>query len=104
MKVLKKYEILNSEGPIMILNKHSDHWSVTVHGSRVHAVVNPYEMLSFLTADGLIEIDSKTYRFNDYSVNEKLDFESYIDLVQTLWKEHKSLREKDKDYDAKYHN
>jgi len=42
MKVLKRYEILNSEGPIMILNKHKDHWSLSFNGTRVHTIVDPY--------------------------------------------------------------
>ena len=102
MKVLKKYEILNSEGPVMILNKHTDHWSVSFNGSRIHTVIEPYEMLTFLTANGTITSEDKTYRFGDYPQDMKMSFSNFNALVEILWEDHKSLCKNNEEYSKKY--
>ena len=102
MKVLKKYEILNSEGPIMLLKKHKDHWSLTFHGTRIHTVVDPAEMISFLTACSLISTEKKTYRYDDYSEGEKMRTEDLANLLKDLLEDHNDRCDSDEEYFNKY--
>ena len=102
MKVLKRYEILNSEGPIMVLNKHSDHWSLAFHGTRVHTIVDPSEMIAFLLSNGEITNDEKTYVYSNYSEGEKMDSLKLTTLLKELLDDHQNRWVNDEEYYNKY--
>lgn len=102
MKVLKKYEILNSEGPIMTLNKHENHWSLEFYGTRVCTIVDPYVMTSFLISDGEITANDKTYVYSNYSIGERMKPEDEKILLKELLEDHLDMWENNEEYFNKY--
>jgi hypothetical protein len=89
MKVIKKYEILNSEGPIMILHEHSDHLSMEFNGSRVHTIVEPREVLAFLLGKGSITNEDRVYHIDNYTEGEIMQPEKMSELIKNMWEKDK---------------
>lgn len=102
MKVLKKYDILNSEGPIMTLNKYENHWSLAFHGTRVCTIVDPYAMILFLISDREIIANDKTYVYSNYSIGERMKPKDEKILLKKLLEDHLDRWETDEEYFNKY--
>lgn len=48
MKILKSFELLNSEGPILKIEKRENHWAYSFHDTDIRVISNTEEILSFI--------------------------------------------------------
>ena len=103
MKAIRQYTILNSEGPVMTFNRFTDHWSASFDGTRVHTIIEPIEMLEFLTGNGVISSDKKSYRYNDFPTDMRMNTVKLGLLLETLREEHNKLCISNKGYYDKHY-
>lgn len=83
MKIEKSFELLNSEGPIIKIEKIQGNWHYKFNGSRQHHITTAKEILSAIWNNDYI-IDhstSKFYRLSDYPISMKGDDQKYYEEI-----------------------
>ena len=82
MKLQKSFDLLNSEGPLVQIQKIGELWHWKFHTSNISTVTSTREILDFIS--GNIDIkdhNGKTYRWNDYGMSMKGDTPEYIQKI-----------------------
>jgi hypothetical protein len=101
MKIEKSFELLNSEGPIIKIEKIQGNWHYKFNGSRQHHITTAKEILSAIWNNSWI-IDyngNKNYRLGDYPISMKGDDPKYYDeIVKYLIEEETEKMCKDPNY------
>lgn len=90
MKIEKTFELLNSEGPIIKIEKIDGHWHYKFHGSRGHTITTPKEILDVIWNNKAIVDTNKgeIYFLNDYPISMKGDDPKYYaSIIEYILKE-----------------
>lgn len=93
-----KIELLNFEGPFLILQKIGDHWSFKFHDTLIATIVEPREILDILSGRKPILHNSKLYFYNSYSPESKPNVDAMLSLVTMLTHEEMDRCKNDKEY------
>ncbi len=87
MKIEKTFDLLNSEGGIIKIQKIDGFWHYKFHKTQGHTITNPKEILDSIL-NGKVIIDrqaGKSYFLNEYPLSMKGDNpEYYQSIVKTL--------------------
>ena len=98
--IVKSYELLNSEGPIVIIQKDSQYWHWKFFGCNELVITTPKEILNFIS--GLTTItDPKgtVYDWKEHEMGMKGDNPEYIKrIVNDLIQDELFLCNNDPDY------
>jgi hypothetical protein len=83
MKIQKSFELLNSEGPIIKIEKIQGNWHYKFDGSRQHHITTPKEILSAIWNNDYIidHTTNKNYRLGDYPISMKGDDPKYYEEI-----------------------
>lgn len=93
-----KIELLNFEGPFLILQKIKEHWSFVFNDSKIAMIVEPREILDFLSGRKPIVSNNKMHFYNSYSHESKPNEEKMLSLVTMLTNEEMERCKTDKEY------
>lgn len=93
-----KIDLLNFEGPFLILQKIKDHWSFKFHNNRIESITNTREILDFISGKKPLANEGKLYFFNSYSHEAKPKEDKMLDLVSRLLREEEERCKTDKEY------
>jgi hypothetical protein len=93
-----KIELLNFEGPFLILQKIGDHWSFKFHDNNIATIVEPREILDILSGRKPIMHNNRLYFYNSYSHESKPNQEEMLKLVTKLTAEEMDRCKNDKEY------
>lgn len=83
LKIVKSFDLLNSEGPIIKIEQIQGNWHYKFHDSRYHSITTAKEILSAMCNDDLI-IDyntNKSYRLGEYPISMKGDDPKYYEEI-----------------------
>jgi hypothetical protein len=101
MKIEKSFELLNSEGPIIVIEKIDGYWHYKFNSSRGRTVTTIKEILNAIWNNVPIidEQARKTYVLGNYPLSMKGDTPSYYeDIAEYLLKEELDKCKKNIDY------
>jgi hypothetical protein len=93
-----KIDLLNFEGPFLILQKIKDHWSFKFHNNRIELITNTREILDFISGKKPLVNEGKLHFFNSYSHEAKPKEDKMLDLVNRLLREEMERCKTDKEY------
>lgn len=98
MKPSFNIELLNFEGPFLILQKIGDHWSFKFHDNKIATIVQPREILDIISGKKPIMHNNRLHFFNSYSHESKPNPDEMLKLVTKLTNEEMELCKNDKEY------
>lgn len=105
MKIEKSFELLNSEGPIIKIEKIQGNWHYKFNGSRQHHITTAREILSAIWNNAWIidHTGKKTYQLGNYPISMKGDDpKHYEEIVKYLVNEETEKMRKDPNYLKNY--
>jgi hypothetical protein len=81
-KITKSYELLNSEGPIIQIQKIKDRWHWKFYNSKVQVVTTTKEILDFICGLSVLKDPrGNTYIWTDYPSSMKGGSPEYIQKI-----------------------
>lgn len=97
MKVEKSFDLLNSEGSIIKIQKIEGYWHYLFHGSRHHHITTVKEILSSIWNDDLINDPNsrKTYKLSEYPISMR---DNHTAIVEYLLRSEFEKSIKDPEY------
>jgi len=97
MKIHKSFELLNSEGPVLKIEKREGLWNYSFHGSPISVITNPSKILSFIL--GSTEIvhpkTEKIFRWKDFPSDMKPENQIRLAIVELMKEEIESINNQD---------
>jgi hypothetical protein len=83
MKIEKTFDLLNSEGSVVKIERIQGNWHYKFHGSRHYHLTTVKEILSVIWNDDEITDPNsgKTYRLSEYPLSMKGDDTSYYEMI-----------------------
>jgi len=98
MSPTHKIELLNSEGPVLTLQKVGEYWSFSFDGSKVSLITDTREILDFLSGKKPIVHEGKMYLWDSYSQDMKPKMEVLSNFVISLMKDEINRCRDDQEY------
>ena len=101
MKVQKSFDLLNSEGPLIKIEKIDELWHYNFHGSKTRHIITIKEILGAIVSGKSIidRANGKIYFLEDYPISMKGgDPTYYEDIVEFLLNEELVKCKKDINY------
>lgn len=101
MKLEKSYDLLNSEGPLIKIQKIGGLWHYQFNGNKTHLITSIKEILgSLIEGKGIIDrANGRIYFLNDYPISMKGDSPAYYEsIIKDLISEELEKCKKDHEY------
>ena len=85
MKTTAQFDLINSEGPIVQIQKVGNLWHWKFHNSPILTITSTKRILDFISDLSTIkDPNGKTYRWSDYQRSMKGDTHEYIQKIVLL--------------------
>jgi len=102
MKSSLSFDLLNSEGPIVKIEKIGPYWNWKFHNASYHIITTPREILNFIADEYVLLNQSISerimFKWSEFSEDMKPDREKLNKIIEILLKEEIELCKTDSAY------
>ncbi len=97
MKIQKSFELLNSEGSVLKIEKRNGIWNYAFHGTSISIITNPSKILSFILGhDVLVHPKTKkVFAWEDFPSNMKVEDQIRLAIIELMKEEIESIKNHD---------